>query len=336
MKNTVEPRAWFPDHQWSANSATLVDQAFFDFDQQAERLVGHDQEYMQLSDGRFHGRFVSCFLGPETALHFEFANQALAQSIAASRDSYSFGVVLSAPEPFRANGVDIDMGAIFVIPPNAAFELYSPQNAAVLAIVIDKERLARRLAPAPYLRDWIGGLDQEIGFLRAPAIADRLRRDALSAVVNSCTVGDHGPEPTWLADALIDSLVAGLILEWGGIEAIMTGSSRNFTRFLEFRHGLDLSQETEASVQSLATRLRVSKRSIQYAFSRELSLGVSSYVLRSRLHRVRRSLLRTADQAGSIGDMAAEHGFWNWSHFSKQYRQLFGERPSDTRRRSVN
>ncbi|WP_408635108.1 helix-turn-helix domain-containing protein [Oleiphilus messinensis] len=31
-----------------------------------------------------------------------------------------------------------------------------------------------------------------------------------------------------------------------------------------------------------------------------------------------------------MADVAADWGFWHLSQFSKDYRQLFGERPSDT------
>lgn len=49
-----------------------------------------------------------------------------------------------------------------------------------------------------------------------------------------------------------------------------------------------------------------------------------------RLNGARRDLL-----AGSTtGDAVAKWGFWHWSRFSHDYRALFGERPSDTLRRT--
>ena len=60
-------------------------------------------------------------------------------------------------------------------------------------------------------------------------------------------------------------------------------------------------------------------------------MGFSAYHRLLRLHAVRRSLRTNHQKERSIGDIAAEFGFLNWSYFGEQYRAAFGERPSDTR-----
>nr|WP_269767767.1 helix-turn-helix domain-containing protein [Oleiphilus messinensis] len=43
-----------------------------------------------------------------------------------------------------------------------------------------------------------------------------------------------------------------------------------------------------------------------------------------------RALYQSSAEQTQVADVAADWGFWHLSQFSKDYRQLFGERPSDT------
>lgn len=60
--------------------------------------------------------------------------------------------------------------------------------------------------------------------------------------------------------------------------------------------------------------------------------GVSKYLWRQRLIAARRSLGRSGDDR-TIAEIAAEWGFASESHFSRAFRDFFGETPSQARRR---
>lgn len=331
MQRPANSITWFPERQWRAKTADVTDLEFFEFDEQAQRLVGYDQEYLQLTDGQFRGRFVTCNLG-EVGLHFERANQALSQSIAASSDTYSIGVALSGTAAFRLDGIDVDWSSFFIVPPDTSFHLFSPKDGAILAIVIDKSALEGAVKDMPYLQDWLFGLGPRVGCLRAPKIADRLRQDAMNALRASCNATECGALLASLGQALTSSFITCLFLEFSarfGPEFVR--QSKGFQRFAAIKSLLEASQPEDVSPEEISQTLGISKRSLQYAFASEVSLGVAGYLRYCRLRSVRRSLLDPARQEISIGDIAAHHGYWNWSHFSQQYSKHFGERPSDTR-----
>ncbi|MFM7336137.1 MAG: hypothetical protein ACKO1H_17325 [Tabrizicola sp.] len=71
MENQVLSLPWLPPYAVTRRSPLLLDEAFDDFDAQAERLVHHDQRYLQLTPGRFRGRFLSGIFGTDVALHVE-------------------------------------------------------------------------------------------------------------------------------------------------------------------------------------------------------------------------------------------------------------------------
>lgn len=330
LENSI---TWFPERKWRATADSVTDLEFLEFDEQAQRLVGHDQDYLQLTDGQFRGRFVSCYLG-DVSLHFERANQALSQSIAASKDAYSIGVALSGAAPFRVDGIDVDRLSFFIVPPHSSFHLFSPKDGAILALVIDKSLLEKAIIDMPRIRDWFLGLEGQVGLLRAPKIADRLRHDAMNALRASCDDTGYGPSPASLGQALTNSFLTCLFLEFAAqFSPDLAGYSKGFRRFAAIKSILEASPLQTTSPDEISHALGISKRSLQYAFSSEVSLGVAGYLRHSRLRSVRRSLLDPKSRNISIGDIAAQNGYWSWSHFSQQYSKHFGERPSDTRLR---
>ena len=68
--------------------------------------------------------------------------------------------------------------------------------------------------------------------------------------------------------------------------------------------------------------------------NQQMGLAPGTYERTLRLNTVRRALLSPNLRHQTIGDLAAEHGFWDWSRFSGSYKTLFGELPSQTRRKS--
>jgi AraC-like DNA-binding protein/tetratricopeptide (TPR) repeat protein len=84
-------------------------------------------------------------------------------------------------------------------------------------------------------------------------------------------------------------------------------------------------------LSELAAQVGVSERTLRDHFQRFLALSPSSYGLRLRLNAVRRELQRPLG-SGSIAEAALRYGFSHMGRFSQQYRRLFEEAPSTTRR----
>lgn len=83
-------------------------------------------------------------------------------------------------------------------------------------------------------------------------------------------------------------------------------------------------------ISDLCKSLFVSRRTLQRAFTETLNMGPAHYLMLKRLSAVR-SVLRTADpQTTSVSEVAMDHGFWELGRFTLMYKQMFGERPSDT------
>jgi AraC family transcriptional regulator, ethanolamine operon transcriptional activator len=85
-------------------------------------------------------------------------------------------------------------------------------------------------------------------------------------------------------------------------------------------------------VSDLCQAAAVSERSLQYAFKEVLGLTPVAYLIRLRLHQVRRALLAATHGSTTVSAEALNWGFWHFGDFSRAYRACFGELPSDTLR----
>jgi AraC-like DNA-binding protein len=86
-------------------------------------------------------------------------------------------------------------------------------------------------------------------------------------------------------------------------------------------------------VGDLCKAAGVSERSLQYAFKEVMGLSPVAYLIRLRLHRVRKALLAGTHGSTTVSAEALNWGFWHFGEFSRAYRECFGELPSDTLRR---
>lgn len=86
-------------------------------------------------------------------------------------------------------------------------------------------------------------------------------------------------------------------------------------------------------LSDLCTHARIQARSLEYGFRDVVGLSPIAYVKRLRLNAVRKALSRRSASERSITEIALDHGFWHLSQFAVDYRKLFGEAPSGTRKR---
>jgi AraC-like DNA-binding protein len=88
-------------------------------------------------------------------------------------------------------------------------------------------------------------------------------------------------------------------------------------------------------VTDLCRVAAVSERTLEYAFKQVLGLTPITYLIRWRLHRVRRALLAAAAESTTVSAEALKWGFWHFGEFSRAYKNCFGEAPSETLRRKA-
>jgi AraC family ethanolamine operon transcriptional activator len=87
-------------------------------------------------------------------------------------------------------------------------------------------------------------------------------------------------------------------------------------------------------IADLCRAAGVSERTLRNAFHDVHGLSPKQYLLRHVLEDARQALQVARGTRGAVTLVATEHGFFELGRFAGAYRQLFGERPSDTLRRA--
>lgn len=87
-------------------------------------------------------------------------------------------------------------------------------------------------------------------------------------------------------------------------------------------------------ISDICGQFGVSRRSLERAFRETLDLGPAQYLMAKRLSAARLALAKADPAAVSVTDVAIDQGFWELGRFAVRYREMFGEKPSETLRRA--
>ncbi|MCY0966300.1 helix-turn-helix domain-containing protein [Parathalassolituus penaei] len=91
--------------------------------------------------------------------------------------------------------------------------------------------------------------------------------------------------------------------------------------------------EDSLGADLLATNLHISERQLSRLFAQQ-GTSVQRYIWQQRLSRCREDICNPQLGDWSISDIAFHWGFNHSAHFSRRYRDVFGESPTETRQKS--
>jgi AraC-like DNA-binding protein len=135
--------------------------------------------------------------------------------------------------------------------------------------------------------------------------------------------------------------LAGTIM--GALLACLTQGRANRDRAALRRHRQIVARLEEAmrerpeemlSMPDICAAVGVPRRTLNLACMEFLGQGAAQYARARRLDHVRATLLRSDPRVTTVTNVATCFGFWELGRFAHAYRVRFGERPSDTVRRS--
>jgi AraC-like DNA-binding protein len=90
------------------------------------------------------------------------------------------------------------------------------------------------------------------------------------------------------------------------------------------------------SIKELGEELNVSIRTLQYNFKEKLGVTPKQYLHNLRLSSIRKELLSSNMLEVNISDIALKYGFFHSSHFTLEYKKMFGETPTQTLTAGIN
>ncbi len=303
-----------------------------DSDEHAHSLMDWDQTYSQMTAGAFSGQVVdTSFLGMQ--VFRETTNQAVFQQGSAMAECFVIGMPLAMDQHGVFCRQQFGLPHLVTCSGRQNFSLMTPQRFDVLAVTVPKDEVARLLE----IEKGDRSVMTRPMVLKPGEEALRALRNCLISLVN----------PAEFDSALLGNLQIQRIFK----SAVLTASlsaiesarpadepSRSFKAHSYLvREIVDWAMsraDDPPSIADTCLQFNVGRRLLNYSFVEVLGTTPLNHLRSLRLNGARRDL-RKADATASVRDIAGRWGFWHLPRFSDEYRKLFGELPSETRRHAA-
>lgn len=298
---------------------------------EAFRYAGWAAEYDQLSRGAFDGRLVHTRSG-SAEVYRGLWTKGLRQVGCQPTGSIVLGVTLDQRgDATRLFGEPISRGDVVVVRGQEGFEIYSSPLWDLAILVLPEDEVLNEIRVLTQ-RD-AGRFLKRRGFarLRPPQIArlERACKTYFSAVEASQDRADGGFPVDFMCGELV-SLAVRLVAEAEFEPMPKVCHQRRLEIVRRAREYTDASENEAIRIPDLCRHLGVSERTLRYAFTDVTGASPAAYLRAQRLNRVRRQLRVAEPSETLVKTIAYEHGFYHLGQFSRDYRELFGERPSET------
>lgn len=325
---------WFPDRRLTEPRAFISDSVQEDFEKQAALYTRLALNYTQLTAGNFTGRLHTAHLGDVT-IYIEHLNQAIEAEITTTPTDLTIFIPLDESPSSAAFGLVGSLDSVHVMPPGGEFVVIAPPDSLFVLFAINRQALLNNAGLIPEVAEWLLALGPQGAIIRSAQLAGRLRMDlpsALESAVNSETPGKR----TIIDQAVLFSIATALTMEWLRTRnQPVLRRTQTYERFHHAKHLLLNDVDIFSGHHKERFAHLGSRRSIEQAFNDHVFMGPLAYARLVRLHNARRKLLAAERGNETIGDIAAQEGFWDPSRFAAHYRKQFGELPSATRQRSA-
>ncbi len=168
-----------------------------------------------------------------------------------------------------------------------------------------------------------------------PSVYNRLEQQLVKMIPLLRRVADRSELSSAISGEIIGLITELITTAWelSRKVAIAPASHRNRTRLAHRADEWMRAHLGDAvQVPEVCLALRVSRRELEYAFRLTFDQSPRDFLQALRLNAVRRSLMKP-EKAESVTEIAFDHGITHLGRFSENYRVLFGENPSLSRKR---
>lgn len=246
--------------------------------------------------------------------------------------TYACSVPVAWQPDGRYFGQELPDGAVPTVEPGVDFWMVAPAGADYASLAMTETAVMRyaetlQLAPPGRLRKVPRLLDLPQHRVQA------LRRFALAVLANleSNRTNLRSPVAIGQMEEGAAVLLICALLGRAGLPAAGRPKA-SYEKLASRARDYVVSHPQQApTLTELCDHLHVGVRALNYAFQHAVGTGAGEYLRLIRLNRVRDELL--AARGGPrqvISELASRWGFWHASQFTRQYRSLFGERPTET------
>ncbi len=308
---------------------------FNDVNTHAQSLQNWSQEYDQLSSGQFEGRLKDIQLD-SIRLFRESMKQSVMQNTHTPNSKINFMIPNHIQSETTSDQARQILSAdVTILPYDSDFSFAAPPETDYTIISVTTERLRPLFSHNVYSH--LLSLRHSHGVSVNAAIISKAR-NKLITILNQLTsdLDNHIYTQTELNQqlkAVQDHIMLTVIelCDWGFDKSPnlkRLGNQHN--HIVQRCHDYVTSADgSAASIVDICEMLNIPHRTLNYSFRKATGLSPVHYLRAIKLNAARRELLTSQLP---ITDIAANYGFFHMGYFAKEYKRLFGDTPSMTRK----
>ncbi|WP_417549562.1 helix-turn-helix domain-containing protein [Methylophaga sp.] len=292
-----------------------------DADEQAHNLKDWQQQYDQISSGRFYGKIEEVMFESIHAFR-EHTSQTVRQQCNVWPNAIWLG--FSADEKScRINGHHVSSDHLMIRPGNTQFELVTPEQFNIFGIVINQDTL-KQVAQ-------VHGIELDLSLFHSPLkVWHSARLNSLRYLLNEVLK----PQQNQQIRHHQEDIVMMAVLEILQQNEQQIHEKPSFTKrravVQKVTEYLDAHPDKPVNITDMCALAYVSRRTLQYCFEDVLGISPLKCMRISRLNAVRRVLKNGLKGDETISMIAQQWGFFHAGQFTHDYTSLFGENPSVT------
>ncbi|MCG8516585.1 MAG: helix-turn-helix domain-containing protein [Pseudomonadales bacterium] len=305
-----------------------------DASEQAAAQPWLDLDMHQLSPGDYQGQCTTLTLDGMHLVH-EQQNQSVHKSGVTRGNLSAISIARTVTPGMRfSQFLSPQDSWLYFLPSEAELDLNVAGGSETFYLCLDQDRLFADMQTLSE-RGWSVGDDTPQAFNSAHT--ERVAQ-AFSRILHGGPMGGPALSPNGtelLRDSVLMALTGATEVDTGTSRQLRSGwrTQRLVSTAREFMNAC-LQVGRVPSVADLCAVTGVSERTLQYAFRSAMQLPPVAYLRTLRLNRVRADLLAAKPSHTTVTGSAMHWGFIHLGEFSRDYRRLFGERPSQTLARS--
>jgi AraC family transcriptional regulator, ethanolamine operon transcriptional activator len=312
--------------------ATLETHESQDIDDQAKSLTGWEQSYEQLGRGRFRGSVWQLVMRDGVLLR-ETNNRQHRQQVVPPHGHVVLAMALAVDPGSAFDGRPLGRDSLMVFNSLTQHDVISAGEIDLIGVSVDSALLEKALAPEKL--EWLEhkALEHKVDLPPETAAAIRLM---LLAVCNDVGQGQGlerldalKQERELLSSTLSHAVILAMAAEQDGSPS--TIPRRAETRLKITKRAVEFMRahlEDDIGGPEICSAACASRRTLHYCFEEFMHTTPQAYLRALRLNQARRALKARADLP--ITELACTLGFATASHFTRHYKLMFDELPSET------
>lgn len=318
-----------------ATTSEFLDYEITDAASYAAVLRGSRVELSQLAPGPLRGHHLRAGL-PGGGVSWVETNLPLRGNGRFPPGAWTLSVVTGTSTRSFQHGTQVRTGTIFAHGPDASQDGLYGRNFSVVCVAL-REALFENIVKGQFPE--VSDLLKQEWSICEPSGARR--RDLVVRFRQAARIlrsDELVRRSTAAITAIQDELVGGFLGAFAQASPAQPVRPLAHAAELVRRSEKLVAKDDDHSLQvgDLCAGCGVPRRTLSLAFRKVLGMGPATYLRRLRLNRARRVLMcrDSGGRAVQVARVALDHGFWHLGRFSAQYRELFGENPSESARRS--